>query len=144
MRYCDVPIRIRYAETDKMGISYYANYLVWFEAARSELFRALGLPYTEIEKKGIILPVAEAHCKYFHSTFYDELIYVRVSVSHCKMTSMRFTYQILPEAKDVVAAWGYTVHVFVGQDRTPLRVPPEVRAAITVHELKEKQIDNDA
>jgi len=74
MKFVDHEVRIRYGETDGMGISYYANYFVWFEAARSELFRQLGLPYKDIEAQGIFLPVIDAYCKYMQSTLYGARI----------------------------------------------------------------------
>ena len=81
MNYYDFEYRVRYGDTDKLGISYYANYLVWFEAARTEYFRALGLPYTECEKKEFFLPAAEVGIKYIAPSTYDDLIIVRTSVS---------------------------------------------------------------
>lgn len=143
MNYFDCPIRIRYAETDRMGVSYYANYLVWFEAARSDYFRELGLPYAKLEEQNIILPVAEAHCQYYQPTTYDELIYVRVAVSYLKMTSMKFTYQVLDESKTKLIAWGYTVHVFVEKNGKPMKVPANVRSCVTQFDLHEKQITSD-
>src|SRR5208283_4630001 len=67
-----ISLRVRYAETDQMGVVYYANYLVWFEVARTELFRELGMYYSEVEKEGIILPAVESHLKYIASAYYDE------------------------------------------------------------------------
>ncbi len=94
MNYFDYEYRVRYGDTDKLGISYYAGYLVWFEAARTEFFRALGLPYTECEKQGYFLPVVEAGLKYHGSSTYDDLLMVRTSVSELGRTSMRFEYQV--------------------------------------------------
>src|SRR5690349_12733384 len=94
MKYFDFKTRVRYGETDKMGISYYANYLVWFEAARTEYFRALDLIYTEFEKKGIMLPVAEAHCRYLGPSSYDDELTIRTSVSQMRQSSIRFEYQV--------------------------------------------------
>src|SRR5262245_42099378 len=72
-------LRVRYAETDRMGVVYYANYLVWFEVARADLMRSLGWTYREMEESGVILPVIEAHCEYRRPTRYDEEIEVRTS-----------------------------------------------------------------
>ncbi|MBN1492723.1 MAG: acyl-CoA thioesterase [Candidatus Omnitrophica bacterium] len=140
-RFFDCEIRVRYGETDCMGFSYYANYFVWFEASRSELFRHLGLPYTELEKQKIYLPVADAYCKYNTSTSYDERIFIRVAVTQCKMFSMKFSYQVLNEKKDQILAWGYTTHVFIDDKKQTVKVPAEVKALVTLYELSEKTID---
>lgn len=135
MNYFDYEYRIRYGDTDKLGISYYANYLVWFEAARTEYFRALGLPYTECEKKGIYLPVAEAYAKYLAPTSYDDLIIVRTSVSELKISSIHFEYQVLKKGDTRFVATGFTRHVFVDKNLRPVRMPEEVRSIVTPHKL---------
>jgi acyl-CoA thioester hydrolase len=140
-RYFDCEIRVRYGETDCMGFSYYANYFVWFEASRSELFRYLGLPYTELEKQKMFLPVVDAYCTYSAPTAYDDKIFIRVSVVQCKITSMKFTYQVLNEAKDTIVAWGYTTHVFINEKRQPVKVPQAVRDVVVFHELDQRTID---
>ena len=71
--YHDMEYRVPYADTDQMGVVYYANYLEYFERSRTEMLRAAGLPYSELEKKGIILPVSEAYCKYLGPARYDDL-----------------------------------------------------------------------
>ena len=86
----DYECRVRYADTDKMGISYYANYFVWFEAARTEYFRELGFAYLEFEKQGILLPVAEAHARYLGPSAYDDMLTVRTVVSQMRQSSLKF------------------------------------------------------
>jgi acyl-CoA thioester hydrolase len=113
VNYFDYRYRVLYADTDQMGITYYANYLKWFEAARTEYFRALGFPYTECEKKGIYLPVAEAHANYLAPSAYDDDITVRTSVVEIGNSTLRFEYQIMNTKTQVVLVTGYTVHVFV-------------------------------
>lgn len=135
MNYFDYEYRVRYGDTDKMGISYYANYLVWFEAARTEYFRALGLPYTECEKQGYFLPVVEANIQYRKPSTYDDLLKIRTSVSEFGRSKMRFEYQVFDEKKIHVLASGYTVHVFVDREMKPLRVPDSVRQIVTTHSL---------
>jgi acyl-CoA thioester hydrolase len=135
MIFFDFEYRVRYGDTDKLGVSYYANYLVWCEAARTEYFRALGLPYTECEKKGYFLPVVEAFVRYLSPSTYDDLLIVRTSVSEIRHTSMRFEYQILKEDKKTLAANAYTVHVFVDSTMKPCRVLPEVKKIVTLHKL---------
>jgi acyl-CoA thioester hydrolase len=135
MDYFDFEYRVRYGDTDKMGISYYANMFVWFEAARTEYFRALGLPYTECEKKGYYLPVVETGAKYLAPSTYDDLIVVRTSVSELKMSSMRFEYRVFNKASQKDLATGFSLHVFVDQNLRPVRIPDEVRKITAVFKL---------
>jgi len=141
MKFVDHEVRIRYGETDGMGISYYANYFVWFEAARSELFRQLGLPYKDIEAQGIFLPVIDAYCKYMQSTLYDDLIYIRVSVSHIKLSMIKFSYQVLNQEKNTILSWGYTTHAFVDNNQKTRKAPDAVNDIVTLYALPEKEID---
>src|SRR4029077_6760068 len=113
MNYFDYECRVIYGDTDKMGISYYGNYFRWFEAARTEYFRALGLPYTECEKKGYFLPVVETSAKYFSPSTYDDLIVVRTSVAKLGMTSIRFEYVVFQKGTEKLVANGSSVHAFV-------------------------------
>lgn len=138
MEYFDFEYRIRYGDTDKMGISYYANYFAWFEAARTEYFRALGLPYTECEKKGYFLPVAETGARYHSPSTYDDLIIIRTSVSEISRTSMRFEYRVFQKASQNLLTTGYSVHVMVDSRMKPQRVPDEIKNIVTLHKLLEK------
>ena len=135
MKTFDYVCRVYYGDTDKMGVSYYANYLLWFEAARTEYFRALGLPYTECEKKGLFLPVAEAGIRYLATSTYDDRLVVRTSVAEMGKSSIRFEYQVLHQESKKLIATGFTVHVFVDRSMRPVRVPPEVQSAVTVCKL---------
>ncbi len=135
MQYFDYRTRVIYRDTDRMGVSYYANYFVWFEAARTEYFRALGLPYTECEKKGIFLPVIEAHAKYIAASTYDDELIVRTSVSKFTPSTIRFEYVILNAANQKILTQGFTVHVFVDREMKPCRVPDEVESKVTVFGL---------
>jgi len=134
MNYYDNEIRIRYAETDRMGVSYYANHLIWFEASRTEYFRALGILYTDLEAEGYILPVLEAHCRYHAPTSYDDLIIVRTWVSGLKKTSMRFSYEIRKKEGGERVADGYTVHVFANRSFKPVRIPELITRSVKVVE----------
>ncbi|MSR77455.1 MAG: acyl-CoA thioesterase [Candidatus Omnitrophica bacterium] len=131
MNYFDYKYRVRYGDTDKMGISYYANYLVWFEAARTEFFRALGLPYTECEKQGYYLPVVEANIQYLRPSTYDDLLTVRTSVAELGRSRMRFEYQVFDSKMIHVIASGFTAHVFVDSKMKPQRVPDVVKKIVT-------------
>ncbi len=127
--------RVRYAETDRMGVSYYANYFVWFELGRAEYLRALGVLYTDYEKSGVFLPAVEASCRYFQTTTYDDLLTIQVAVSHFGKTSVKFVYRILKDGKK--AAEGYTIHAFVDRDNRPIRIPAEILQKVPIQELKD-------
>lgn len=120
-------LRVRYAETDKMGVVYYANHLVWFEVARADLLRSLGWTYREMEEAGIILPVIEAHCEYRRPARYDDEIEVRTEGQIVSPVRMKFTYTVLRRADAVVSAEGYTLHAAVDSNGRPCRLPARVR-----------------
>ena len=138
MKYFDFEYRVRYGDTDKMGISYYANYFVWFEAARTEYFRALGLPYTECEKQGIYLPVVDAQARYMGPSTYDDLLTIRTSVSQIRSSSLRFEYQVLKSGSAKPIAQGMTVHVFVDRGMRPVRAPRCVTELVECHKLTKR------
>ena len=136
MKFFDYEARVRYGATDLMGISYYANYFVWFEAARTEYFRALGFIYSEFEKQGFFLPVAEAHCRYLGPSSYDDLLTVRTSVSQMRQSSIRFEYQVLKNRGPEPIATGYTVHIFIDRSRKPVRIPEDLKAKVELNQLE--------
>ncbi len=109
----DVQLRVRYAETDQMGVAYYANYLVWFEVGRSEFCRKKGFRYTDLEAMGYRLVVSEVHCRYRSSAKYDELIIIRTQLKHLNKRKITFGYQILREDAKEVIAEGETQHICV-------------------------------
>ena len=120
-------LRVRYAETDKMGVVYYANYLVWFEVARADLLRTLGWSYREMEEAGIVLPVIEAHCEYQRPARYDDEIDVRTEGNMLSPVRMRFNYTIVRAVDGSVAAAGYTVHASVDPSGRPRRLPDRIK-----------------
>src|ERR1700677_3506399 len=108
-------VRVRYAETDQMGIVYYANYLVWFEIGRVELLRSLGLAYSQLEKDHqCILPVVEASCRYRSPARYDDCILIETRPSLLRGSVLKFAYRILRKATEgeapTLLAEGETVH----------------------------------
>jgi acyl-CoA thioester hydrolase len=135
MKFFDYQTRVRYGETDCMGISYYANYLVWFEAARTEYFRSLGFVYSEFEKQGIFLPVAEAQCRYAEPSVYDDLLTVRTAVSQMRQSSLRFEYHVFRNGGSKPIAAGYTIHVFSGRDFKPIRIPEMLKSKVELASL---------
>ncbi|MCP4344578.1 MAG: acyl-CoA thioesterase [Desulfobacterales bacterium] len=116
--------RVIYADTDKMGFAYHANYFRWFEIGRSEMFRDMGLPYKTIEEKGYFLPLSEAHCKFISSARYDDIIVIETSVDTSIKGGMKFDYRIFSEDGTDILAEGYTKHAFVNQEGRVVR-PPE-------------------
>lgn len=107
-------VRVRYAETDKMGIVYHSNYLIWFEVGRSELFRELDLPYTEFEQQGLGLAVVEANCRYRKPTYYDDQLTVVTEIVKISSRSISFSYVVYRD--ELIVAEGKTVHVFLNQE----------------------------
>ena len=120
-------LRVRYAETDKMGVVYYANFLVWFEVARADLLRSLGWTYREMEAAGVSLPVIEAHCEYARPARYDDEIEIRTEGQMVSPVRMRFDYTVVRRADQVVAAQGHTLHAAVDPSGRPCRLPARVR-----------------
>lgn len=117
-------IRVRYAETDQMNVVYYSNYFVFFESGRTELLRSIGLPYTELEKMGYILPVIEANAKYFKSAAYDDLIDVITILKELPTARIKLEYEVRDNKTNELIAEGYTVHSFVlSETRKPTRPP---------------------
>ena len=120
-------LRVRYAETDRMGVVYYANYLVWFEVARADLLRTFGWTYREMEESGVSLPVIEAHCEYRQPSRYDDEMEVRTTGRVLSPVRMQFDYEIVRRQDAVIAAVGHTVHAALDTAGRPCRLPERVR-----------------
>lgn len=114
-------IRVRYGETDQMGVAYYGRYLDWFEMGRTELCRSYGKSYRDWEKEGVLLPVVEANCRYKSSLFYDDEIRIVSSVKEVTNVSVVFLCRIYREADGKLAAEGWTRHAFVDPSGKLLR-----------------------
>jgi acyl-CoA thioester hydrolase len=116
--------RVRYAETDQMGVVYYANYLVWMELGRAELCRAIGIRYKDMEEKdGILLAVVDAHCRYVHPARYDQEISVETSIGLANRRMVEFRYEIREAGQNQLLASGETKHIFLGRDMKPVKLP---------------------
>lgn len=120
-----ITMRVRYAESDQMGVAYYSNYFIWFEVARSELMRQHGIPYSEWERSGLFLPVSECYCKYVTPAHYDETLEIRCWIAEVRTRAVRFEYEILREGS--VLAKGHTVHVCTDRNAKPSTMPPALR-----------------
>jgi acyl-CoA thioester hydrolase len=120
-------LRVRYADTDRMGVAYYANYLVWFEVGRTEWLRDTGSSYRDIEENGVALPVIEAHCEYRQPARYDDEVEIATRATLLTPVRIRFDYEVTRTADLVLAALGYTVHAALDAAGKPRRLPPHVR-----------------
>lgn len=127
------PIRIRYADTDQMKFVYYGKFFEYFEQGRSDLMRAIGLPYPEIEAMGLFLPVIEAHATYKQSAKYDDLINVVTYMREPPVARVRIEYEVFREGETELLADGYTIHSFVNAETgRPTRAPVQFLEALQV------------
>lgn len=133
-------IRVRYADTDQMGIVYNGKYLEYFEVGRTELIRACGLSYREFEASGTRLPLVEAHCRYHQPAEYDDVLAVRAEVRELPRSTLRIAYEIRRESDGIMITTGYTTHAFLDvATLRPVRPPasfldamwPGHRASVT-------------
>ena len=124
-------LRVRYAETDQMGVVYYANYFVWFEIARTNLLRDTGWSYRDMEGEGYVLPVVEAYCTYERSAKYDDELEIRTTGIALSLVRVRFDYEVVRPADDVRLATGHTVHASLDRNGRPCRLPERVRQLLS-------------
>ena len=128
--YHDVTIRVRYAETDQMGVVYHSNYLIWFEVGRVELMRALGFDYKRMEiEDDCHLVVGDVHCRYHHPARYDELLIVRTRILDAKNRLLKFGYEIFRQADQRLLATGDTTHISCRRDGRVTHFPAKYKAA---------------
>lgn len=130
--YCDFPLRVRYAETDQMGIAYYANYFVWFEVGRAEFCRQRGFSYKQMEgETESFLVVAEAYCRYHAPLRYDSDFVVRTCLKQFRKRTITFSYKLLAPAGPPTYAEGHTVHVVTDRSGRPKTFPDKYRELLT-------------
>lgn len=121
--------RVRYAETDQMGVVYHANYLIWMEMGRTDLCRSRGIRYAEMEAgDGILLVVAEANCRYHAPARYDDEIDVATFIAEANSRIVRFEYKITAVRDGRKLTTGYTKHVFCDRNFRPIRLPAKYHA----------------
>ena len=126
-----IRVRVRYAETDRMGVVYYANYLVWFEVGRTEWLRHSGWSYRAMEHEaGVQLPVIEAHCEYRQPARYDDEVDIDARATLLTPVRVRFDYKLTRAEDRVVLAEGHTVHAAVDATGRPCRLPERVRESL--------------
>jgi acyl-CoA thioester hydrolase len=125
-----VEIRVRYAETDQMGHAHHMHYLAWFELGRTELMRANGVSYAELERGGLLLPVARAEVRYRRGAGYDDRVEIRTRVSEVRSRSVSFAYEARDGEDGELLATGSTVLVCTGPELRPRRMPEDVAALL--------------
>lgn len=123
-------IRVRYGDTDAMGIVYYANYLRWFEMGRTEMMRHLGIAYKEIEDQGVYLPVSEVFCKYHRPAKYDDVLIIETRIDFLKKVSLQFSYRILRAQDGVELVSGTTLHGFIDRKGKIVKAPSSLASRI--------------
>ena len=129
-RWHETKIRVRYKDTDRMGVIYYGNYLTYFEVGRAELMRSLGYPYSRLEKDGYSLVVAEASAKYHANVGYDSMVTIKTAIGEVKGASVRFDYEILSDA-ELLLVTGHTLHACLDATTQKMtRLPGEVKKAM--------------
>jgi acyl-CoA thioester hydrolase len=120
-----VTVRVRYGETDQMGVVYHPNYFLYFETGRTELMRASGVAYSELEKAGVFLVVTEASCRYRAAALYDQELKVLTRIDEVGKATVRFSYRVLGPAGALLVE-GHTTLASVDAAKTPVRLPAEI------------------
>jgi acyl-CoA thioester hydrolase len=124
-------LRVRYAETDQMGVVYYANYLIWMEIGRVEFVRSRGFNYKDLEEsEGLFLAVLEANCRYRHPARYDQQIVIETEVTEANARVIQFGYEIRCGETSRVLANGWTRHMWLNREWRPARLPEKYHEAL--------------
>ena len=122
--YAEAQVRVRYAETDQMGVVYHANYFIWFEVGRVEFIRQMGLDYKTMEQEeGALIAVVEASARYKAPARYDDELIVRTTLAGVRGPIVRFRYAVLRAADETLLCEGETVHIVVGRDMKRREMP---------------------
>ena len=131
----ETTVRVRYAETDKMGVVYYGNYFVWFEIGRAEMLRSFGYNYRDMEiADDCYFVVAEANCRYRRPARYDDPLRIRTHIAAATKRTVRFGYEIVHERTGEVLATGETLHVICDKNGRPKSLPPHYRRSLGIPE----------
>lgn len=138
LEYHDAKVRVRYAETDQMGVVYHANYFVWFEVGRVELMRALGVEYKRMEKEDDChIVVADANCRYHHPARYDEVLRVRTRIAESKNRVVKFSYELFRDSDGTLLANGHSIHIICGSNGRPKMLPDKYRKILVAAGIPE-------
>lgn len=112
----ETKIKVRYVETDQMGIVHHSNYYAWFEVGRTEFISASGMNYREMEKQGVLLPLVESSCKYIQGAKYEDVLTIKTWIEELNGAKVVFNYHVIREEDNKVLAKGSTTHAFVNKD----------------------------
>ncbi len=126
MKVTETEYRVPYADTDQMGVVYYANYLIYFERVRNEILREAGLPYRVLEEQGLMLPVIEATCRYRMPARYDDVLTLRGWVEEAKGARTKICCEVCRDGELLVS--GHTIHASINKDGRPVRLPDNLIA----------------
>lgn len=127
---CETRVRVRYAETDRMGVVYHSNYLIWFEVGRVEWLRQMGFSYREMEEKdGCAIAVVDVHCRYKAPARYDEELIIRTHLKNVRECMVHFGYEVVRASDTVLLAEGDTTHLVVGSDMKVKAIPQKYMVA---------------
>lgn len=133
----ETELRVRYAETDQMGIAHHANYLIWFETGRSDLCRARGFSYKAMEEKDdALMVVAETYVRYKSPAFYEDSLIVRTEVAEIRSRSIRFVYEVFRPSDETLIAEGETLHL-VTDSKKRVRMVPEIYKKLLLNDQLE-------
>lgn len=113
-------VRVRYAETDQMGIVHHSVYPIWYELARTDLSKLAGFPYSKMEEEGVLTPLVELNSKYIKPAFYDDELIVTATVSKLTPARVVFSYEVFKKDSDKPINTGYTIHALVNKDMKPI------------------------
>ena len=139
MDWLETHIRVRYAETDKMGVVHHSNYLVWFELGRSEFCRAKGFSYRDMEDKdNAMMVVAEAYCRYKSPAFYDDDLTIRTRIGELRSRTLRFVYEVFRAEDNRLLAEGETLHVVTDAEKKVRSLPETYKALLLQDEAGDK------
>ncbi len=116
-----------------MGIVYYSRYYEFFEAARTDMLREMGLAYSDFEASGYALPVIESHCKYFTGAKFDEMIIVKCDIFEKPKARLKIEYEVLGEKSGEIIATGHTVHAFLNKKGRACRAPKHFLSIVSLH-----------
>lgn len=123
----DTQIRVRYVETDQMGVVYHSHYFAYFESARAESIRELGLTYADMEKSGIIMPVVDVQCRYLRPAKYDDLLTVKVILKELPVNhKIEFHHEVYNEKKELLAAARILLYFMESGTMKPAAIPEQL------------------
>jgi acyl-CoA thioester hydrolase len=125
----EAALRVRYAETDAMGIVHHASYLIWFEVGRSEYFRQIGVSYEEVERRGYLFPLSEAYARYSAPARYGDAVWVRTKIAEARSRSLTFAYEVILQPTGATLVTGWTKHLCVDRQGQVQRIPEFLREA---------------